>query len=628
MSSDSLSKAELTTQIVAAFDRYPVLTAKQIAAAIGAHKTDVNPILYGNSAFQNLGGTPPKWKLSGLEVATEVPAATVRRKAAPDPERDEILNKIVGLFLERTGRSALEISEELSLERSRVNSVLYAATDTFVHRFNSPPLWYLLIDKEIPDEEIESEDEEVEPEPIDPEALKRFIKRDPPARVQPTEKVGEATDHFSLYEWQSQALINWRANNYRGIANAVTGAGKSRLALAAIRDLIEEGGKCVVVVPTVVLLNQWAELVSTALPQIRVGRAGNGHDDDLKMNDVVIATVATARQRTFALPAETTGLLVADECHRTASEMNKLALDERFTRRLGLSATHERADGAHDTVLMPYFDKVIYELGYDAAIKAGVVAQVRVAFVGVDFSAEESERYAILVRQLSKLRKTLIREYGCRPAPFALFLDDVIRLRGGTMKAGITANRWLSSWREKRNLLAETPAKIVALQHMAPVLRDADRSLIFTQSIASATALNETLVGASISSEVHHSQVDTSERSDVMERFSAGETKALVSVQTLEEGVDVPDADLAVIIAASKQQRQMIQRMGRVMRRKSDGRDARFIIVFVRDTDEDPRLGAHAAFVDDLVAVARESDLFDLPELAEEFREFLRPDHF
>ena len=141
MSSDSLSKAELTTQIVAAFDRYPVLTAKQIAAAIGVHKTDVNPILYGNSAFQNLGGTPPKWKLSGLEVATEVPATTVQRKVAPEPERDEVLNKIVGLLLERTGRSALEISEELSLERSQVNSVLYAATDTFVHRFSSPPLW-------------------------------------------------------------------------------------------------------------------------------------------------------------------------------------------------------------------------------------------------------------------------------------------------------------------------------------------------------------------------------------------------------------------------------------------------------------------------------------------------------
>ncbi len=626
MSSDSMTKTQLTAQILEAFEKFPVLTAKQIAVSIGAHKTDVNPILYGNSQFQNLGGTPPKWRLNSNQIATE---NAPKKSARPsDSVRDEVLNQIVGLLLNRTGQSALELAEELGLERAQINSVLYAAIDTFVHRFSSPPLWYLVIDKEIPDEEIEEDDATVEPEPIDPEALKRFIKRDPPDRAVPTESSSGVSDHFSLYEWQSQALVNWKANNYRGIANAVTGAGKSRLALAAIRDLLAEGGKCVVVVPTVVLLKQWAELVEDALPQVRVGRAGNGRDDDLNRHDVVVTTVATARQRTFALPPQTIGLLVADECHRTASEMNKLSLDERFARRLGLSATHERSDGAHDTVLMPYFDKVIYELGYDAAISAGVVAQVRVAFVGVDFTPEEAERYTVLVKQLAKLRKSLIREYGCRPAPFAVFLDDVIRLRGGTMKAGIAANRWLSGWREKRNLLAETPAKIDALRHMAPILRDADRSLIFTQSIASATSLNETLVGATISSEVHHSQVDTTERSEVMERFSAGETKALVSVQTLEEGVDVPDADLAVIIAASKQQRQMIQRMGRVMRRKSDGRDARFVIVFVRDTDEDPRLGAHAAFVDDLVAVARESDLFDLPEQVDEFREFLRPDRF
>jgi superfamily II DNA or RNA helicase len=626
MSSDSMTKAQLTAQILEAFEKFPVLTAKQIAASIGVHKTAVNPILYGDAQFQNLGGTPPKWRLHSNLIVTESAKQKVGRPSAA--ERDGVLNKIVGLLLNRTGQSAHELAEELSLERAEVNSVLYAATDTFVHRFSSPPLWYLVIDKEIPDEEVEEEDEIVEPEPLDPEALKRFIKRDPPARIVPTESSSGVSDHFSLYEWQAQALVNWRANNYRGIANAVTGAGKSRLALAAIRDLLAEGGKCVVVVPTVVLLKQWAELIEDALPQVRVGRAGNGRDDDLNRHDVVVTTVATARQRTFSLPPQSVGLLVADECHRTASEMNKLALDERFIRRLGLSATHERPDGAHDTVLLPYFDKVIYELGYDAAIGAGVVAQVRVAFVGVDFTAEEAERYAVLVKQLSKLRKTLIREYGCRPAPFAVFLDDVIRLRGGTMKAGIAANRWLSGWREKRNLLAETPAKIDALRHMAPILRDADRSLIFTQSIASATSLNETLVGATISSEVHHSQVDTAERSEVMERFSAGDTKALVSVQTLEEGVDVPDADLAVIIAASKQQRQMIQRMGRVMRRKSDGRDARFVIVFVRDTDEDPRLGAHAAFVDDLVGVARESDLFDLPEQVDEFREFLRPDRF
>ena len=626
MNSGALSREQKSALILEAFDQSPVLTAKGLVKVLGFSKTEVNSILYGDRRFENLGGTPPKWRLGEGSIKSNSDVSLKPERS--DEARERMLNQIVGELLTRTGQSALELSESLKVDKTEVNSVLYGTTDTFVHRFSSPPLWYLHIDTAIPDEENETEDEVVELEPVDPRAIERFIKRNPPARVTPSETNGKSGDHFSLYEWQKQALSNWKLNNYRGIANAVTGAGKSRLALAALRDCVQEGGKCVVVVPTVVLLNQWVELVSEALPMVRVGRAGNGHDDDLDRYDIVIATVATARQRTFSLPPDTIGLVVADECHRTASEMSKLSLDERFSRRLGLSATHERSDGAHDTVLMPYFDKVIFELGYDAAISAGVVAQVRVAFVGVDFTTEEAERYAILIRQLSKLRKTLIREYGCRPAPFAVFLDDVIRLRGGTMKAGIAANRWLSGWREKRNLLAETPAKIEALNKMALVLGDADRSLIFTQSIASATSLNECLVAAEISSEVHHSQVDTSARSEVMERFSAGETKALVSVQTLEEGVDVPDADLAVIIAASKQTRQMIQRMGRVMRRKSDGRDARFVIVFVRDTDEDPRLGAHAAFVDDLVSVARESDLFDLPEQQSEFREFLRPDRF
>lgn len=69
------------------------------------------------------------------------------------------------------------------------------------------------------------------------------------------------------------------------------------------------------------------------------------------------------------------------------------------------------------------------------------------------------------------------------------------------------------------------------------------------------------------------------ERSNVFQQFECGVIKALISVHTLEEGVDVPEADLAIIVAASKERRQMVQRMGRIMRKKKDSRDARFVIV-------------------------------------------------
>lgn len=110
-----------------------------------------------------------------------------------------------------------------------------------------------------------------------------------------------------------------------------------------------------------------------------------------------------------------------------------------------------------------------------------------------------------------------------------------------------------------------------------------------------------------------------------MADFGEGKVQVLASVQTLEEGIDVPDADLAVIVAASKQRRQMIQQMGRVMRRRADGRDARFIILYVKNTDEDPRFGAHDLFVEELLDVAREASLFELGSGDDDLRSFLDP---
>lgn len=64
-----------------------------------------------------------------------------------------------------------------------------------------------------------------------------------------------------------------------------------------------------------------------------------------------------------------------------------------------------------------------------------------------------------------------------------------------------------------------------------------------------------------------------------MEAFKSGALEVIATVRTLDEGVDVPEADLGIVLAASRQKRQMIQRMGRVLRRKADGRHARFVEV-------------------------------------------------
>lgn len=562
---------------------------------------------------------------------------------SPSPTDSSALATAITRELAATpGQFATELARTLKVAKGDVNSLLYKS-DQFVRTEDSKPRWFLASDAEkapsiatTPSvggttknaaERVMEElfgDHEPDDDPLDPEALARFTKvATEPRRAFVAGERSEDNPH-DLYVWQREALQRWRDNKYHGIIDAVTGAGKTRLAVAAIDEHQRAGGRTVVIVPTIVLLHQWVAVLDAALPGVRVGRVGDGHNDDLDRYPVVVAVVASARNRAFLLRGAS-GLLVVDECHRSASEKNQEALDERFERRLGLSATHERLDNAHETVLLPYFGRVVYTLNYKRAIDDGVITNVRVAFVGVSFTEEEAQQYALIVHQLSTVRRNLIRTYGVRSAPFSVFLDDVLRLtRSGPAKASMSANRWLTLWREKKEMLAETPAKMNAVSSLASTFRDADRTLLFTQSILSANTLASSLTDMGISASAHHSDLSTDERDVIMSSFAAGLTTVLASVQTLEEGVDVPDADLAVIVASSKQRRQMIQRMGRVMRRKADGRDARFIILFVKNTDEDPRLGAHELFVEELLAVARESAIFETSQ-ASEVRAFLDP---
>ena len=107
-----------------------------------------------------------------------------------------------------------------------------------------------------------------------------------------------------------------------------------------------------------------------------------------------------------------------------------------------------------------------------------------------------------------------------------------------------------------------------------------------------------------------HSELAAADRREVLGRFAGGELDVLAAPRVLDEGIDVPAADLAVIVGASRSRRQMVQRMGRVLRRKPDGRLARFAVVFVEGTVEDPAYGAHEAFLGEVVDVAERISCF------------------
>jgi superfamily II DNA or RNA helicase len=483
------------------------------------------------------------------------------------------------------GATAREIARETrklfpNLSKSEVNSLLYSSP----HRFRSvdavPPRWYLRTHL------LDASEAVAAPKPLADQ---------------------------DLYTWQKEALQSWHASNKRGIVEAVTGAGKTRIGIAAAREELSTGGKVLVVVPTIELQRQWEGELSEHLGLPRIGLLGNGKSADLGSCDILIAVVNSLRRKDVRLQRGH-GLLIADECHRYGAKENARALKPQFQGRLGLSATYARSDDGHIDWLLPYFDRVCFTLDYPRAIADDAVARFKVALVGITLSKAEKEEYDHLCVDIGKLRTRLIFTFGVPKEPFGEFMKKIgVLAATWPAPAGKTARAFLSVFTQRRELLAETSGKLKALAGLIGPIRKAERTLIFTQTIEGAEAAAGIVEELGVSCKAVHSKLNRSERKELLNGFGDGDPKVLVAPQILDEGIDVPAADFAIILAASKSERQMIQRMGRVLRRKKDGRLARFAILYAKNTSEDPssEAKAHEAFLDRITAVAEEHRSFD-----------------
>src|SRR5690606_31582515 len=106
------------------------------------------------------------------------------------------------------------------------------------------------------------------------------------------------------------------------------------------------------------------------------------------------------------------------------------------------------------------------------------------------------------------------------------------------------------------------------MRHLAMLdaaFRGADRSIVFTQTVEAAVSAADTITSLGITAAAVHSGMKQDERRSVLASFSRGDLPVICAPQVLDEGIDVPAADLAVIVAASRARRQMVQRMGRVL---------------------------------------------------------------
>ena len=366
--------------------------------------------------------------------------------------------------------------------------------------------------------------------------------------------------------YQEDALTAWLAQGSAGVVVLPTGAGKTFVAAMAI---VETGLWTLAVVPTIDLLLQWRTALATAL-SLNIDDIGTFGGGEKELKPITIITYDSAA----LYPRELSrfGLLIFDECHHLPAPTYRLIAESAFTPlRLGLSATPERSDMAHielDELIGPE----VYRRSPAELTEGRYLAQYQEKIIDIALSGEDEIRYAEQRRIYSSFlrrRRIVIRS----PEDFQ---QKLIFLSARDPEARTA----MLAWREARQIAMNAPAKYSEIERLLHK-HAADQVLLFSEYNPVVDEISRRFCLPSITY-----KTPTEERRTILDRFRTGQYTKLVTGRVLNEGVDVPDCRVAIIVSGNSTKREYIQRLGRILRPK-EGEALLYELVTTGTTEEE-----------------------------------------
>ena len=322
-----------------------------------------------------------------------------------------------------------------------------------------------------------------------------------------------------------------------------------------------------ITVPTLDLMHQWYDQLLQAFPQVEVGLLGGGSRD---RTPPLVATYDSA-----AIHAETLGnqygLLICDECHHLPSDFNRVIAEYSIAPyRLGLTATPDRADGRHDDLTQLLGPIVYHKQPQDLA--GDTLAPYDVVQIKVSLSEAEQQQYQALIQQRNEFLQDAHIWLGSLEG-WQRFVQASAQSQAG--------RRAMLAHRSSRAIALGTDGKLRVLSELL-TRHFPDRCLIFTADNATVYRISQDLLIPAITH-----QTPVKERQTILEKFRSGDYPTLVVSQVLNEGVDVPDAKVAIMLSGTGSTREYIQRLGRILRKGSGQKRAILYEVIAEETSEE-----------------------------------------
>lgn len=344
---------------------------------------------------------------------------------------------------------------------------------------------------------------------------------------------------IKLRSYQKKAMDRWMLQK-RGSIVMPTGSGKTILALKIIEKL---NTSTFIVVPTLDLVRQWRENLYKHF-KIEIGEYTG---EKKKLEAITVSTYDSAYINADFL-GNKFKLLIFDEVHHLPAEGYR-QIAEFFASpfRLGLTATYEREDGLHG-LLPRLIGGKVFEI-HTNDLTGKHLSEYEIEKINIDLSDEEKRLYSFYqnkFRRYLSSRHIKIRN----PRDF----QKIIMRSGFDPKA----REALIAWRKAERIAYNSRGKIEKIEKL---IDEKNRTIIFTRYNDMVYEISKRFFIPCITY-----KTDSRERKEIFDGFRQGEYKALVSSQVLDEGIDVPEANIGIIVSGTGSNREYIQRLGRILR--------------------------------------------------------------